>query len=86
MKSQSAASAPSGTVAAARVEVSALDGPMPETRDHFNRIRSSGGRSVEVALVNCQVANDSELIELVDYEIRSLASECGLAVTAIIRT
>lgn len=67
------------------VEVSATDGPMPETADHFTRIGSTGASTVEVSLVNCHAVGDEELLELIEQEIHSVASECGLTVTSISR-
>ena len=73
-------------MATSRIEVSATDGPLPATREAFESIRSSGETSVEVGLVNVDLVDDEELLELVELEIRQIASECGLTVSKLERS
>jgi translation elongation factor EF-Tu-like GTPase len=75
-----------GTWVPGQVVVSATDGPMPATRDAFEAVRSGGGASVDVQLINTDLVDDQELLELVELEIRELASSCGLTVDNIERT
>ena len=52
--------------------VSAPDGPMPQTREHILLARQVGLPSVVVFLNKCDMVDDSEMIDLVEAEIREL--------------
>ena len=52
--------------------VSATDGPMPQTREHLLLARQVGVPQLVVFLNKCDVADDPDLIELVEMEIREL--------------
>jgi elongation factor Tu len=69
----------------APVVVSATDGPMPETVEQFKAIRAQGGTSVDVVLSNTDLVDDEELLELVELEIRDLATQNGLTVGSLTR-
>ncbi len=56
--------------------VSALDGVMPQTREHIILARQIGVRHVVVALSKADAADD-ELTELVELEVRELLSRYG---------
>jgi elongation factor Tu len=56
--------------------VSALEGVMPQTREHVILARQVGVRYIVVALNKADVA-DSELAELVELEIRELLTDYG---------
>jgi elongation factor Tu len=56
--------------------VSALDGVMPQTREHVVLARQVGVRHIVVALNKADVA-DSELAELVELEVRELLNGYG---------
>ncbi len=56
--------------------VSALDGVMPQTREHVVLARQVGVSHVVVALTKADVA-DEEIAELVELEVRELLSACG---------
>src|ERR687889_105332 len=56
--------------------VSALDGVMPQTREHVLLTRQLGVRHVVVAL-NKADAGDPELADLVELEVRELLTEHG---------
>jgi hypothetical protein len=77
-----AASAPG----AGPVVVSATDGPLQATKDAFAAIHDSGATTVDVAIVNCGLVEDEELLELVELEIRELASSAGLSVGQLTRS
>ena len=55
--------------------VSAVDGPMPQTREHVLLARQVGVPSIVVALNKCDVMDDEELLDLVELEVRELLSE-----------
>jgi elongation factor Tu len=55
--------------------VSAADGPMPQTREHILLARQVGVPRLVVFLNKCDVANDPELIDLVEIEVRDLLSK-----------
>jgi len=55
--------------------VAATDGPMPQTREHILLGRQVGIPYIIVFLNKCDVADDEELIELVEMEVRDLLSE-----------
>jgi elongation factor Tu len=54
--------------------VSAPDGPMPQTREHVLLARQVGVPSIVVALNKVDAADDEELLELVELEVRELLS------------
>ncbi|RFU38226.1 elongation factor Tu [Actinomadura logoneensis] len=57
--------------------VSALDGAMPQTREHIVLARQVGVRHIVVALNKADAVEDAELLDLVELEIRDLLSEYG---------
>ena len=57
--------------------VAATDGPMPQTREHILLARQVGIPKIVVFLNKCDLANDPELLELVEMEIRELLSANG---------
>lgn len=52
--------------------VSAVDGPMPQTREHILLARQIGIPALVVFLNKCDVVDDEELLELVEMEVREL--------------
>jgi elongation factor Tu len=70
----------------APVQVSATDGPMPDTVEQLKAIRAQGGTSVDVVITNTNLVQDEELLELVELEIRELATQNGLSVGAMTRS
>ena len=52
--------------------VSAVDGPMPQTREHILLARQVGVPSLVVFLNKVDMVNDPEMIELVEMEVREL--------------
>nr|AGH24267.1 translation elongation factor Tu [Reclinomonas americana ATCC 50633] len=52
--------------------VSAVDGPMPQTREHILLSRQVGVPSLVVFLNKVDMVNDPEMIELVEMEVREL--------------
>jgi elongation factor Tu len=54
--------------------VSAVDGPMPQTREHILLSRQVGVPKLVVFLNKCDMVDDSELLELVEMEVRELLS------------
>jgi elongation factor Tu len=57
--------------------VSAVDGPMPQTREHILLARQVGVPRILVFLNKCDVADDAELVDLVEIEVRDLLSKYG---------
>ena len=55
--------------------VSAVDGPMPQTREHVLLARQVGVPRVVVFLNKCDVVDDVELLDLVELEVRDLLTE-----------
>ncbi len=55
--------------------VSAADGPMPQTREHILLSRQVGVPYIVVFLNKADMVDDSELLELVEMEVRDLLSE-----------
>jgi elongation factor Tu len=55
--------------------VSAADGPMPQTREHILLARQVGVPAIVVFLNKCDMVEDSELIDLVEMEVRELLSK-----------
>src|SRR6185312_4857594 len=56
--------------------VSALDGVMPQTREHVVLARQVGVAHIVVAL-NKAAAADPEIADLVELEVRELLADCG---------
>jgi len=55
--------------------VSAVDGPMPQTREHILLARQVGVPYIVVFLNKCDVVEDQELLDLVEMEVRELLSK-----------
>src|SRR2546423_11182614 len=55
--------------------VSAADGPMPQTREHILLARQVGVPYIVVFMNKIDQADDPELLELVEVEVRDLLSE-----------
>jgi elongation factor Tu len=54
--------------------VSAVDGPMPQTREHILLARQVNVPSIVVFLNKCDLVDDAELLDLVELEVRELLS------------
>src|SRR3954452_4289778 len=57
--------------------LSAVDGPMPQTREHILLARQVGGPELVVFLNKCALVDDPELLDLVDLETRELLTRYG---------
>ena len=57
--------------------VSAVDGPMPQTREHILLSRQVGVPKIVVYMNKCDMVDDPELLDLVEMEIRELLGEYG---------
>jgi len=57
--------------------LSAVDGPMPQTREHILLARQVGVPELVVFLNKCDLVDDSELIDLVELEARELLTKYG---------
>ena len=57
--------------------VSAVDGPMPQTREHVLLARQVNVPCVLVALNKVDAVDDPELLDLVELEVRELLSSYG---------
>src|SRR5262245_31841653 len=57
--------------------LSAVDGPMPQTREHILLARQVGVPELVVFLNKCDLVDDPELVELVELEARGLLSKYG---------
>ncbi len=57
--------------------VSALDGAMPQTREHVLLARRVGVRHLVVAMNKADAVDDPELLDLVELELRELLSRYG---------
>ena len=55
--------------------VSAVDGPMPQTREHILLARQVGVPYIVVFLNKCDMVDDPELLDLVELEVRELLSK-----------
>ncbi len=55
--------------------VSACDGPMPQTREHILLARQVGVPAIVVFMNKCDLVDDTELLDLVEMEIRELLSK-----------
>jgi elongation factor Tu len=54
--------------------VSAVDGPMPQTREHILLARQVNVPHIVVFLNKCDLVDDAELLDLVELEVRELLS------------
>jgi elongation factor Tu len=54
--------------------VSAVDGPMPQTREHILLARQVNVPRIVVFLNKCDLVEDAELLDLVELEVRELLS------------
>src|SRR5262245_43631946 len=57
--------------------VSAVDGAMPQTREHILLARQVGVPRIVVFLNKCDVVDDAELLDLIELELRELLSQYG---------
>jgi elongation factor Tu len=57
--------------------LSAVDGPMPQTREHILLARQVGVPELVVFLNKCDLVDDPELVELVELEARGLLTKYG---------
>ena len=57
--------------------VSAIDGPMPQTREHILLAKQIGVPKIVVFLNKCDAVEDAELIDLVEGEVRELLTKYG---------
>src|SRR6201992_1377242 len=57
--------------------VSAVDGPMPQTREHILLARQVGVPYIVVFLNKCDAVDDPELLDLVELEVRELLKSYG---------
>src|SRR5262245_46512172 len=55
--------------------VSAVDGPMPQTREHILLARQVNVPYIVVFLNKCDLVEDAELLDLVELEVRELLSK-----------
>jgi elongation factor Tu len=55
--------------------VSAVDGPMPQTKEHVLLARQVGVPRIVGALNKCDLVEDEDLLELVEMEVRELLSK-----------
>jgi elongation factor Tu len=63
--------------------VSAMDGPMPQTREHILLARQVNVPYVVVFLNKCDAVEDPELLDLVELEVRDLLSAYGFPGDAV---
>src|SRR3989440_6135728 len=54
---------------------SAVDGPMPQTREHILLARQVNVPAIVVFLNKCDLVDDAELLDLVELEVRELLSK-----------
>jgi elongation factor Tu len=57
--------------------VSAVDGPMPQTKEHILLAKQVGVPTIVVFLNKCDMVPDKDLIDLVEEEIRELLNKYG---------
>jgi elongation factor Tu len=57
--------------------LSAVDGPMPQTREHILLARQVGVPELVVFLNKCDLVDDTELLDLVELETRELLTKYG---------
>ena len=62
--------------------VSAVDGPMPQTREHILLAKQVGIGTLVVFLNKVDMVEDEELLELVEMEVRELLTKYGFDVDA----
>src|SRR5438445_316134 len=55
--------------------VAAVDGPMPQTREHILLARQVNVPAIVVFLNKCDLVDDAELLDLVELEVRELLSK-----------
>ena len=55
--------------------VTAVDGPMPQTREHILLARQVNVPTIVVFLNKCDLVDDAELLDLVELEVRELLSD-----------
>jgi elongation factor Tu len=55
--------------------VSAVDGPMPQTREHILLARQVNVPNIVVFLNKCDLVEDTELLDLVELEVRELLNK-----------
>src|SRR5678816_957067 len=63
--------------------VSAVDGPMPQTREHVILARQVNVPALVVALNKVDAIDDAELLDLVELEVRELLTSYGLSLIHI---
>src|SRR5437773_7087810 len=64
-----------GQMDGAILVVSAVDGPMPQTREHIWLARQGNVPAIVVFLNKCDLVDDAELLDLVELEVRELLSK-----------
>jgi elongation factor Tu len=57
--------------------ISAVDGPMPQTRRQLHLAKKAGIRSVAVFIDKIDLTDDPELVELVELETREVLNQEG---------
>ncbi len=57
--------------------VSAVDGPMPQTREHILLAKQVGVPKIVVFLNKCDLVEDADMLDLVETEIRDLLTQYG---------
>ena len=57
--------------------VSAVDGPMPQTREHLLLARQVGVPYLVVFMNKCDLVDDQELLDLIEYELRDMLTKYG---------
>jgi elongation factor Tu len=57
--------------------VSAVDGPMPQTREHILLAKQVNVPRIVVFLNKCDLVEDEELLDLVELEVRELLTKYG---------
>src|SRR6201984_2863916 len=62
---------------AAILVVAATDGPMPQTKEHVLLARQVGVPYIVVFLNKCDAVEDTELLDLVELEVRDLLKSYG---------
>src|SRR5919112_5295734 len=65
--------------------VSALDGAMPQTREHVLLARRIGVPYLVVALNKADAVDDPDLLDLVELEVRELLARHGYASVPVVR-
>jgi elongation factor Tu len=65
--------------------VSALDGVMPQTREHVLLTKQLGVKYVVVALNKADAVDDAELLDLVELEVRDLLAAHGYPDAPVVR-